>query len=343
MREFEVVVPSAFGVAAALCLPEDASPDRPVAAIALVAGSGADTRDGDLQPGWPPGTQGLPAPGTMRRIAHHLAASGLASLRWDRRGFGGSGGDAEKADYDTDLEDAIACVRWLQARPEIDGNRVGVAGHSAGALTACRVCRDVPEVAAAGLLGALASPIEDMLRWNLGRVARHWDSFTADQQAWLEANVAAQLVRGEGMERYLEAAVAGEETVRLEGRGIEIEMRTARSRQDLATSYPGEFRHVRCPALVLHGGDDLNVPVADALTTYRALCDAGNDEVELHVLPGIEHYFNPVSPDPTLRIWERVSLKALLRPMAPQALAVLTTWACRVLGDRAAAGPPSTG
>jgi hypothetical protein len=277
----------------------------------------------------------------MRQIAHHLAGTGVATLRWDRRGFGASGGDAAQADYDSDLEDATACVRWLRARPEVDATRVGVAGHSAGALTTCRVCRDLPGVAGAALLGALASPIEDMLRQNLGRPARHWADFTDDQQAWLVANVPAQLVRGEGVERYLAAAVAGEETVSLHGHGLTMELRTTRTRQDLATSYAAEFRHVGCPALVLHGGDDLNVPVADALTTYRALRDAGNDDVELHVLDGLEHYFNPVSPDPARRIWERISLEALRRPMDRRALDVLSTWARRVLCGPQPAAPPA--
>ncbi len=182
MREQQVVVPTAFGLAGVLCLPEDA---RSTPAILLLGGSGADTRDGDLEPGWPPGTRDLPAPGTLRRIAHHLAHHGIASLRWDRRGSGGSGGRAEQSDYTTDLEDALAALEWMRAR----ASTVAVAGHSAGALTACRVCRDGSDVAGAIFLGALASPIEEMLRWNLGRIDRHWDEFTADQRAWLLENL----------------------------------------------------------------------------------------------------------------------------------------------------------
>ena len=41
---------------------------------------------------------------------------------------------------------------------------------------------------------------------------------------------------------------------------------------------------------------------------------------------------NPVSADPGRRVWERVSLEALRRPMAPVALQALSRWACRVLG-----------
>jgi len=186
-------------------------------------------------------------------------------------------------------------------------------------------------VAAVALLGALASPIEEMLRWNLGRVGRHWEEFTAEQRAWLQEHLAAQLVRAEGAERYLEAARRGEPTVVLEGHGARVELRTARTRQDLRTSYEEELRHVGSPALVLHGGEDLNVPVADALTAYRALRRAGNGDVQLTVLAGLDHYFNLVSPDPSLRIWERVSLAGLRRPMAREALDVVTGWAVRVL------------
>ena len=300
-------------------------------AVALLGGSGADTRDGDLEPGWPTGTAGLPAPGTLRRIADRLAGAGVASLRWDRRGSGASGGRAEESDYDTDLEDALAGVAWLRARQEVNPAHVAVAGHSAGALTACQVCRDDHDVAGAMLLGGLASPIEDMLRWNLGRVSRHWDHFTVEQRTWLEANLPAQLLRGEGVERYIEAARDGDRSVTLEGRGLTLSMGTARTRQDLGTDYTTEFRHVHCPALVLHGGEDLNVPVADALTAYRVLHGAGNDEVQLAVLPGLDHYFHPVPADPTARLWNRVSLEGLRRPMAPEALKVIAGWAVKTL------------
>ncbi|MGH9225742.1 MAG: alpha/beta hydrolase family protein [Acidimicrobiales bacterium] len=331
MHERAVRVSSAAGVeiAAVLCLPEDALAGAPVPAFALIAGSGADTRDGDLV--LEAYSDLAPAPGTVRRVAHHLAHHGVASLRWDRRAFGSSGGDRATVSYDTDLEDAVACFRWLQSQPEVDGARVGVAGHSAGALVTCRVCREVDEVKAAALLGALSSPIEDMLRWNVGRVARHWDGFTDDQRAWLQTNMPATLARSAGMGEVLAAATRGDPEVTLEGHGITLVMPTARLRQDLATSYEGEMGHVRCPALVLHGGDDLNVPVDDALTTYRALRAAGNDNVELRVIPGLDHYFNPVPADPTQRVWNRVSQAGMLQPMAREALEAISTWAARVL------------
>jgi pimeloyl-ACP methyl ester carboxylesterase len=340
MREHDVVIRSAVDVAGTLCLPEGADPAAgasPAPAVLLIGGTGADTRDGDLEAA--AGPDGTPAPGTLRQLAHRLAHEGIASLRWDRRGFGQSGGERADNDYDTDVEDALACLRWARGRPEIDPARVAVAGHSAGALVVCLVCRDAPgEVAAAGLLGALSTPIEDMLRANLGLLTRRWDELTAEQQAWLAAERPAQLLRAEGLERVIEAARRGDEAVRLEGHGLTLDVPTRRLRQDIERSYEAEMRHVQCPALVLHGGDDLNVGVENALVTYRALRDAGNERVHLVVLPGLEHYFCPVSAEASRRVWERLSLEALHQPMAAEALDAIASWARSVLDVR----PPSS-
>ncbi|HET9444598.1 MAG TPA: hypothetical protein VFO65_14830, partial [Acidimicrobiales bacterium] len=129
-------------------------------------------------------------------------------------------------------------------------------------------------------------------------------------------------------EAILAAARRGEEEITVAGHGISLTVPLARLRQDLGTSYAQEMGQVGCPALVLHGGDDLNVGVLDALTSYRVLTAAGNERVDLVVLAGLDHYFVPSAPDRAGRLWERLSLEALrCRPMAPAALAVITTWA----------------
>ena len=69
---------------------------------------------------------------------------GFAVLSYDKRGVGGSGGDFEASDY-TDLEvDLEAAVRWLAARPEVDGLRVGVHASSQSGWYAPSVAGDAP-------------------------------------------------------------------------------------------------------------------------------------------------------------------------------------------------------
>lgn len=329
--ERDVSVISEYPLAAVLTVPTVVPGPWP--AMLLLAGSGADTRDGDLAIERTSGSTVPPAPGTMRQFAHGLARRGIASLRWDRRGFGGSGGDPAESDYATDLVDAGACLEWARSEPALSGERIAVAGHSAGALNACRLCRGDPTIRGAGLLGALSSPIDDMLRWNVGRLAGRWRAFTGEQRAWLDREMPRTLVRSEGIERVLDAARRGEEAVMLEGHGVTVEVRTARLRQDLHTDYAAEMRAVNCPALILHGGNDLNVPVEDAWRSYSVLRGARNDDVEVAILPNLDHYFCPTAADPEERVWERITGEGLRRPMSLRALAVFCEWASRVLGD----------
>ena len=62
-------------------------------------------------------------------------ASGFAVLTYDKRGTGCSGGDFT-FDYDALARDAVAATRWLAARPEVDGDRIVMAGYSQGGWVA---------------------------------------------------------------------------------------------------------------------------------------------------------------------------------------------------------------
>lgn len=331
MREISITFDTDVCLAGALCLPEDCSPTRTAPAMVLLGGSGGDTRDGDMAPQRSPGVVNPPKRGLMRRIAHHLAHHGIATVRFDKRGCGESGGSAAEFDYDTDLEDNKAAFRFLQGVEGVDPLRVGVAGHSAGAFNACLVCRDVPEVACAGLLGALYDSIEELMRWNWGRVVAYWDHFSEEQRHWLREHRPKDVACAFNTEAILAAVRRGDETVSVFAQGVQFEIPTRRLRQDMFRPVAEEFRHVRCPALVLHGGADMNVKVEDALNTYQALKDAGNEHVEMIILPGLDHSFQSVSTDPLQRAWDRVSLMSFDKPVSQRALENISRWTVRVL------------
>lgn len=343
MRELAVTFAPEPGltIAGTLCLPEDATAEQPVPALVLLGGTGGDTRDGDMARERSPDVVDPPKRGLQRRFAHSLAAHGVATLRFDKRGCGESGGSAAASDYDTDLVDNVGAVELLRSRPDVDGGRVGVVGHSAGAFNACRVAREVPDLACAGLLGAVSGTIEDLVRWNWGRVAEHWPRLTEAKRAWLRENRPRDVVGAFRTEEFIEAARRRQDVVRLEAEGLSLELNTVRFRQDLERPMRPEFRHVRCPALVLHGGDDMNVRVEDALGTYVALREAGNQHVDLVIVPGVDHSFQPVARDPLERVWDRFSLATMGRPVSPVALRALGDWAARVLRSGTAAPLPS--
>ena len=69
----------------------------------------------------------------FRTLAEHLARSGIATLRWDDRGVGGSTGSYFDASVSDLAADALAGVEFLRRRPRVDPAKVGVIGNSQGA------------------------------------------------------------------------------------------------------------------------------------------------------------------------------------------------------------------
>jgi hypothetical protein len=62
--------------------------------------------------------------------------------------------------------------------------------------------------------------------------------------------------------------------------------------------------------------------------------------VDLVIIPGVDHSFQPVFGDPLSRVWDRLTLATMARPVSPLALRAISTWATRVLCARDAHAAP---
>lgn len=128
-------------LAGTLTSPKDTSKSP---AVVLVSGSGPQDRDSQIAGHRP-----------FKLIADRLTRAGIAVLRYDDRGIGkstGRFGDASTTDFGTD---AAAAVAYLRTRPDIDGKRIAVIGHSEGGLVAPWVAARDPDLAA---IVSLAGP-----------------------------------------------------------------------------------------------------------------------------------------------------------------------------------------
>lgn len=115
------------------------------------------------RPGEQPAEEGLSYP----ELAEVCAARGLATLIFNFRGTGGSGGNFHALGWARDLEAALS---WLWERPEVDPDRIGVLGSSLGAQVSICVAARRPEVAA---LVAYASPARGGWQASPEEVLRH--------------------------------------------------------------------------------------------------------------------------------------------------------------------------
>ena len=304
-----------------------ATPDGPPApAVLLLGGTFSDLRDGDADPRHRPD---IPPHGMYRVLSEGLVAAGLAVLRFDRRGCGSSTGS--RPDRATEIADALAAWAWLDREESVAG-AAAMVGESAGAHVLCRVIAAGAAPSAVVLQGALHRSIGGLIDFNASRARAYWERGEAER-AWMWGNARHEY----------ESAVIGAEMVRAieEGRlsiRVEDERGTFERRLDdldFDIRYPPaeQLHFVQCPCLILHGADDLNVPVDDVFDTARTLWAAGNRDVELTVLARADHSMQATPDDEDERLRERMSMESFRRPFHHRYPGPIVEFLTRHLGN----------
>ncbi|HEX2505080.1 MAG TPA: CocE/NonD family hydrolase [Gaiellaceae bacterium] len=117
----EVQFPGAEGerLAGTLVVPDRPEP-QPAALV--LSGSGPVDRDSNMR------GQAL---GIGSALADALCESGIATLRYDKRGVGDSDGDYLTTGFDAETADAASALDWLAGRHGVDGRRIAVVGPAA--------------------------------------------------------------------------------------------------------------------------------------------------------------------------------------------------------------------
>lgn len=302
-QSLEVTFRSAAGdvrLAGTLVVPAG---EGPFPAVALVTGSGPQDRDETLMGHKP-----------FLVIADALARRGIASLRWDDRGVGGSAGDntvsTEGSTLDDFAGDVRAAVAFLRSRPEVDRNAVGIVGHSEGGLIAPMVAAADRSVAFLVLLAPPGEPIRSLLQRQsrdlyllLGVDPKLIDRALA-MQGENFALVADPALPADRLQEKLRTLIkvhrnrlTAEEraALRVDGNVMErvIQEETTVWFRSLIRQDPAVYlRGVKSPVLALFGEKDLQVePRGNAEIVRASLAAAGNRDHEERILPGLNHLF----------------------------------------------------
>lgn len=278
------------------------SPAGPRAAALLLSGSGRVDRDSD--------TRGLRL-GVTRILADELARARVATLRYDKRGVGASGGDYLRAGFHEQLADARAALRRLTER--MPGLPVLVVGHSEGGLHAIELAAD-SAVAAAVLLGTPARPGAEVLRWQAEQIL---DTMPRWARALLRA------VRLDPLEtqrrRLARIAASSRDVMRIQG----VRVNARWLRELIAHDPRPTLRRITVPVLAITGAHDVQVPPAD-IDMMRELIPG---PFEGHVVAGVNHLLRP---DPHRR-GPRGCRRSARDPLAPAVLELITDWVSRTV------------
>src|SRR5690606_2784215 len=104
--------------------------------VILISGSGPQDRNSELLGHKP-----------FLVLADDLTKKGIAVLRVDDSGTGGSEGIANDTGFDGFNRDTKAAIRFLKSRVEITSTKIGLLGHSLGGITAPMIAAETDDVA----------------------------------------------------------------------------------------------------------------------------------------------------------------------------------------------------
>lgn len=292
-------------------------------AVILVTGSGQQDRNeniGGHKPFW--------------IIADYLTRNGIAVLRVDDRGIGGSTGNFNQSTTGDFAEDALAGITFLKTRREIDPKKIGIIGHSEGGIVAplaASMSSDVAFIVSmAGafinfedvvidqilnqqkLLGRNDEDLESERNWRkkiYGIAKENTDSVTAAKKLW---NLYSELTEDE-IKRLNWPRGRHEAQIN--------QVLNPWWRYVLALDNKAVLMKVKCPVLAIYGeldqqvNPDKNIPIIE-----KALKEGGNTNFMVKELPGLNHLFQTAG---TGSEYEYIRIE---ETFSPQALQLITDW-----------------
>ena len=254
-----------------LTLPENYTKNTPV--VLMVTGSGQQNRDEELFSHKP-----------FAVIADALARQGIASLRYDDRGWGDK--SVNFADFTTDdfRQDAAAALPLLRKR----FNKVGILGHSEGGTIAMMLAAEGKADFIVSLAGMAISGKETLIMQN--------------RQAMTAIGLPKEMVDSycNGISKALDEIASGKKATEINIADVPVALKpiTIKALQQADTPYIRHFLTVdvgkllpkiKCPVLALNGTKDTQVD-CDANTT-RIEKGLANCKHSIKKIDGVNHLF----------------------------------------------------
>ncbi len=249
-------------------------------------------------------------------IARYLAGKGIGSLRYDKRGCGGSSGDFASTGFYDLIQDGLAAHRFLTSQSCVNKEKIFVLGHSEGSMIAPKIHLGYPSVAGLILLGVQTKKLEDGLTYQAQMIAK-------------------DVKQGKGFMRFLTRAIwkimcydpvktqkamikkvklSKKDSYRYMGKTIYAKwLRELLEYDPVYTMF-----NVKCPILAITGDKDIQVDPEDAVK----VSELAKGEVEYHIVPNLTHLLRTDDGPASIFSYKRL----LKQDIDPRVLELINTW-----------------
>lgn len=258
---------------------------KDVPVVVMVTGSGQQNRDEELFDHRP-----------FLVIADYLAKQGIATLRYDDRGVGGSTGEVANATTYDFMGDAIAALDYVRSTGKF--GKCGVLGHSEGGTIAMMIaarqkCDFVVSLAGMAIRGDSLLLLQNHIFLSKSGVpAMACDDYTTALRQvyrWMESGEQVANPK-ERIAEFVKSAnlqlpdALEENLVKVMGSSVPW------LRAFLSLDPTDDIREATCPVFALNGGNDTQVPAKENLDAFRRLLPAGEKNL-VKEYPDLNHLF----------------------------------------------------
>jgi uncharacterized protein len=292
----------------------------PFPAIVLIAGTGHNGRDEDV---W--------GHKVFLVLADALTRNGIAVLRYDKRGEGGSTGDFDAATTADFTSDAEAAVAWLKTQPPIDASRIGVLGHSEGGIIAPAVAAWDKSVAFVVMIAGPCIRGDKLFVLQSAITAKAYgapDDYIArrrlfDQELYSAILSAPSESAALDRAKVLVARGVADKLVDAnEAESLPKDDTSPWERYFLAYDPAPTLARLTVPVLVLNGSLDVQVPAKENLAAAREAL-TGNPNSTVIELQGLNHLLQDA------KTGAPSEYNDIEETMSPTALKIITDWLSR--------------
>jgi putative redox protein len=189
--------------------------------------------------------------GILRQICQDLTLAGAAALRFDFSGNGQSEGRFEQSTYSQQISEMKTAIAYLQAEGV---ERIGLAGHSMGAVIALLTSVQVPQAKA---ICCMAGRLSGM-----------------DPERFLTRGQQDELQR--------------QGRIRFTSRGRDLQMTSGFFADAEQFNLAQTIKRLRAPLLIVHGDQDEIIPVDEAHRAHGL----NSAYIQLEIVAGADHMFS---------------------------------------------------